>query len=129
MIPFHQYRKKLANSAAFTCALYSRLDTNAIMLSFNTLRSLVVWAQDNELYENSLKKMYNEFTKESKLGGGGLAIQDSLRVTQNCFVELLSINRSIGYQLGFQYIRALCLHLRTIRNNLTKDNIKNIYSW
>ena len=56
-------------------------------------------------------------------------IQDSLRTSQNCFIELLSIDRSIGYQLGFQYIRQLCLHLRTIRNKLTKDALKNIYSW
>jgi hypothetical protein len=44
-----------------------------------------------------MKKLYNEFTHESKVGGGSLLVQDSLRVTQNCIVELLSFNRSIGY--------------------------------
>ena len=88
-----------------------------------------MWSQDSELFETSLKKMYNEFTKESKLGGGGFQVLDGLRVSQNCFVELLNIDRNIGYQVGFQYIRQLCLHLRNIRNNLTKDALKNIYSW
>lgn len=27
------------------------------------------------------------------------------------------------------YIRQLCLHVRNIRNNLTKEGIKNVYSW
>ena len=76
-----------------------------------------------------MKKIYNEFARESKIGGGGYQVQDRLRICQNCIVDLLDFNRSIGYQLGFQYIRQLCLHLRTIRNNLTQDSIKAIYSW
>ena len=71
-IPFSVYRNKLANLSAKICALYSRLNQDSIVLSFDTLRSLIVWAQNTELFENSLKKMYNEFTKESKSGGGGL---------------------------------------------------------
>ena len=86
--------------------------------------------------------MYNEFAKECKTGGGGFAVQNRLRTCQNCFIELLSLDRGIGYQLGFQYLRQLCLHLRTIRNNMvsfssfnnmnvlqTKDAMKSIYSW
>ena len=88
-----------------------------------------MWAQEPALYEATLKRMYNEFFRASKVGGGSYDIQDGLRTSQNCFIELLAIDRSVGYQLGFQYIRQLCLHLRTIRNNLTKDALKNIYSW
>ena len=58
-----------------------------------------------------------------------MQVQERLRICQNCFVELLSFDRSQGYQLGFQYIRQLCLHLRNIRNKLTQDNIKQVYSW
>lgn len=49
----------------------------------------------------TLKRMYNEFTAQSKVGGGGFGILDRLRISQNCFVELLSWNRQVGYQLGF----------------------------
>jgi len=44
-----------------------------------------------------LKRLYNEFTAESKSGGGGFGVYDRLRISQNCFVELLSWNRSVGY--------------------------------
>lgn len=44
-------------------------------------------------------------------------------------MELLTIDRGIAYQLGFQFLRQLCLHLRNIRNNLSKDAVKNVYSW
>jgi len=50
-------------------------------------------------------------------------------MAQNCFVELLGVDLPRAYQLGFMYIRQLCLHLRNIRNNLTKEGIKSIYSW
>lgn len=92
----------------------------------------MIWTKSNKeisLFEFAVKKLYNEFTKESKVGGGGFAVQDGLRIAQNCFVELLGIDLSASYSLGFLYIRQLCLHLRNIRNNLTKDAIKNIYSW
>lgn len=100
-----------------------------MILAFNTLRSCIMWAQDATLYEATLKRMYNEFFRASKVGGGSYDVQDALRTSQNCFIELLAIDRAIGYQLGFQYIRQLCVHLRTIRNSLTKDALKNIYSW
>jgi len=45
--------------------------------------------------------MYNEFARESKIGGGGNSVQERLRICQNCFVELLSFDRAMGYQLGF----------------------------
>ena len=49
--------------------------------------------------------MYNEFTKESKQGGGGFQVQDRLRISQNCFVQLLGLDLPQAYQLGFLYIR------------------------
>lgn len=39
------------------------------------------------------------------------------------------MDRSQGYQLGFQYIRLLCLHLRNIRNKNSAEAIKSIYGW
>jgi len=85
--------------------------------------------KDSSLFEFTIKRMYNEFTKESRSGGGGFQVQDRLRVSQNCFVQILGLDLPMAYQLGFLYIRQLCLHIRNIRNNLTKDGIKNVYSW
>lgn len=96
-LPFKVYTKKLANNCAKVTVLYSQVQPNAIILGFNTLRSLVMWAQDAALYESTLKRMYNEFFRASKVGGGSYDIQDGLRTSQNCFIELLAVDRSIGY--------------------------------
>ena len=104
-IPFKVYSKKLANSCAKVSVAYSKLEEPVILLGFNTLRSLITWSQDDQLFEATLKRMYNEFARECKSGGGGFAVQNRLRICQNCFIELLNTDRSIGYQLGFQYIR------------------------
>ena len=60
-LPFRVYTKKLANNCAKVAVLYSQVQPNAIILAFNTLRSLVMWTQDAALYEATLKRMYNEF--------------------------------------------------------------------
>lgn len=111
------------------------------MLAFNSLYKLVsclLFASKEADLENSktaiifemaVKKMYLEFTRESKSGGGGHQVQDSLRIAQNCQVELLALDLQQSYQFGYLYIRQLCLHLRNIRNNMNQDAIKGIYSW
>ena len=35
-------------------------------------------------------------------------------------MELLGLNLTSAYQIGFLYLRSLCLHLREIRNNLVR---------
>ena len=66
-----------------------------------------------------MKKFYNEFGRECKIGGGNMLVQERLRICQDNFVELLESNKSLAFQLGLVYVRQLSLHLRTIRNNLT----------
>jgi len=76
------------------------MNQTAILLAFNALRLSVIYTTKKDrtsLFEMAIKKMYNEFTKESKFGGGGLNVQDNLRICQNCFVELLNVNHIIGY--------------------------------
>ena len=101
ILPFKVYTKKLAIICARTVAMYSKVDKAAMVMAFNSLRTLIHWAGDKTLFESVMKKFYNEFARESKVGGGGLLVQDRMRISQNCFVELLDFNRSIGYQLGF----------------------------
>lgn len=117
------------------------MQETAQILAFQALRSVLVLytpnnlaadktqKKDTTLFEFAVKRMYNDFTKESKSGGGGFQVQDRVRVSQNCFTQILGLDLVTSYQLGFLYIRQLCLHIRNIRNNLTKDGIKNIYSW
>ena len=69
------------------------------------MTSYLTTTEDHSFFENSLKKMYLEFTRESKVGGGGHLVQTTLRIAQNCFVEYLKIDLANAYQLGFLYIR------------------------
>lgn len=137
-LPYGLYRKKLAANCARICVMYSRMEETSQILAFQIVRSLLLYfsqsgsapeKRDNSLFEFTVKRMYNEFTKESRQGGGGFQVQDRVRVAQNCFVNILGTDLPSAYQLGFLYIRALCLHIRNIRNSLTKDGIKNVYSW
>lgn len=97
VLPHKTYVKKLANACAKISATYSRVEKAGIILGFNTLTHLVRWSENKSLLETAMKKMYNEFARESKIGGGGMQVHERLRICQNCFVELLSFDRSLGY--------------------------------
>ena len=97
VLPHKTYTKKLANLCARISVAYSRIERNAILLSFNTLNTLIRWADNKTLFETVMNKMYNEFARESKIGGGGLQVHERLRICQNCFVELLNYDTTLGY--------------------------------
>lgn len=50
------------------------------MLAHQVLRALLLLHKDKELFEFTVKRVYNEFTRESRSGGGGFQVQDRLRV-------------------------------------------------
>jgi len=81
ILPFKTYVKKLGNFTARITAMYSRVDKESIVLGFNTLRQVVRWSKDTTLFETVMKKMYNEFARECKIGGGGLQVQEKLRIS------------------------------------------------
>jgi len=91
----------------------NKLDKASTVLAFNILLHLFpkkALAQDesNEihaLFELTLKKMHNEFTRVSKFGGGSLKIMDKLTISQNCFLEMLAMQPKTAYKLGFLFIR------------------------
>ena len=50
---------------------------------------------------------------------------DSVQFMRNCYIELIGINLSIGYQITFAQIRKLCLDLRgLIKQSLVKMNVE-----
>lgn len=81
ILPQKTYVKKMATVCARITVTYSRIEKNAIMLSFNALKHLVSWYESPTLFETVMKKMYNEFARESKIGGGGLLVQERLRIS------------------------------------------------
>ena len=104
-LPFKVYSKKLATGLSSVLMRYSKAEATSQVLVFNTLFHLVKYLDKPEFFEMTVKKMYVEFAKESKSGGGGHSVQNTLRTAQNCFVEMLSLNLSASYSLGFVHIR------------------------
>jgi len=114
VMTYHNYHKKLALSLAGLVMDYtSSLDKPSMVLAFITLKALFPKKRNNaeetesmkNLYENTVKRMYNEFARVSKFGGGAINVQDKLTICQNCFVEMISTQRKVAYKLGFLYIR------------------------
>jgi nucleolar complex protein 2 len=129
-IPFPTYFKKLTSLLSKICVDYSLASEECQALALNGLRAALIWTKsDSSLFEYATKKMYNEYAKHSKQGGGGFNVWSNSRMAMNCMVEILRINPTSSYQIGFLYIRQLCLHLRNVRNNMTKDSLKAVYSW
>lgn len=52
-----------------------------------------------------------------------------LNFQKNSAAELFSLNPSLGYTIGFEFIRQLAIHLRGSVNNPTKDSYKAVYNW
>jgi hypothetical protein len=72
ILPHKTYAKKLGNICARISVNYSRIEKSAIILAFNALKHLNMWLANKTFFETIMKKMYNEFTRESKIGGGGI---------------------------------------------------------
>lgn len=56
------------------CMQYSKIDSTSQILIFDALHHMIRYltsSADHTFFDNSIKKMYIEFTKESKIGGGG----------------------------------------------------------
>jgi len=104
-LPYGLYRKKLAANLSRVCVLYSKMDEANQVLAFQALRSLLMFytqsttdkKETGALFELAVKRMYMEFTKESKTGGGGFQVQDRIRVAQNCFVGILGLDLPQAY--------------------------------
>jgi len=99
-LPFRIYARKLSNNMAQLCMQYSKIDSTSQVLIFNALFHMIKYLtkpDDHTFFENAIKKMYLEFTKESKIGGGGHVVQNTLRTAQNCLVEMLQLDLVHSY--------------------------------
>jgi len=88
-LPFSIYRRKLALNCAKAIAAYSKMDKQGggQALALQTLKYLLICDKkstegqtSSDLYDFTIKKLYNEFAKESKVGGGGFQVQNNLRM-------------------------------------------------
>ncbi|CCF59235.1 hypothetical protein KAFR_0G02010 [Kazachstania africana CBS 2517] len=87
------------------------------------------------LLEVVLKTTYSTFIKSCRKTN--IRSMPLINFQKNSAAELFGIDENLGYQVGFEYIRQLAIHLRNTMNATTKNNGKTnpqeaykiIYNW
>lgn len=74
-----------------------------------------------------LKLTYSTFIKKCR--HTNIHTMPMINFQKNSAAELYSIDSNLGYQVGFEFIRQLAIHLRSSVNNPTKESYKTIYNW
>lgn len=73
-----------------------------------------------------LKLTYSSFIKSCRKTN--VHTMPMINFQKNSAAELFGIDETLSYQIGFDYVRQLAIHLRNSINN-TKDGYKTIYNW
>lgn len=76
--------------------------------------------------ESILKQTYSTFIKNCRQTN--VHTMPMINFQKNSAAELFGIDQTLSYQIGFDYVRQLAIHLRNSINN-TKDGYKTIYNW
>lgn len=87
------------------------------------------------MLESVLKTTYSTFIKSCRQTN--MRTMPLINFQKNSAAELFSIDETLGYQIGFEYIRQLAIHLRNTMNATTKktartnpaDAYKIVYNW
>lgn len=74
-----------------------------------------------------LKSTYSSFVKQCRQTN--IHTMPMINFQKNSSAELFGIDDTLSYQIGFEYIRQLAIHLRSSINNPTKDSYKTVYNW
>jgi nucleolar complex protein 2 len=94
--------------------------------AFLVLRRLLV-ISDPSIREAVLKQAYQGLVK----GARNTTVHSiqGINLMKNTASELWGIDSTVGYTIGFGFIRQLAIHLRTSITNKTKDSYKTVYNW
>jgi nucleolar complex protein 2 len=94
--------------------------------AFLVLRRLLV-ISDPSIREAVLKQAYQGLVK----GARNTTVHSiqGINLMKNTASELWGIDSTVGYTVGFGFIRQLAIHLRTSITNKTKDSYKSVYNW
>lgn len=81
-----------------------------------------------------LRSTYSSFLKNCRKTN--VHTMDLINFSKNSAVELFGINEELSYQVGFEFVRQLAVHLRStitstsnVSATLGKDAYKSIYNW
>lgn len=83
----------------------------------------------SSLLETVLKLTYSSFLQNCRKTN--VYNMPMINVCKNSAAELFGIDEKISYQIGYEYIRQLAIHLRNSMNATSnaKDGYKTVYNW
>lgn len=124
LISFRKLLKAVVNAVVGIWSSSSSLETQI---------SAFAWMNNSckeypkSVLEIILRSTYSNFLKNCSKTN--VHTTPLLNFQKNSAAELFILNPTLGYQIGFEYIRQLAIHLRSSVNAPTKDSYKAIYNW
>lgn len=81
------------------------------------------------ILENVLKSLYSSLLQNCR--HTNIYSMPAINFCKNSATELFGIDETISYQVGFEYVRQLAVHLRNSMNQTSnaKEGFKLIYNW
>jgi nucleolar complex protein 2 len=122
-ISLRRILKEILSAAVTVWATTSDVETQIASFAFlnNAAREFTKSSLDM-----ILKQTYSTFIKNCRQTN--VHTMPMINFQKNSAAELFSIDQTLSYQIGFDYVRQLAIHLRNSINN-TKDGYKTIYNW
>jgi nucleolar complex protein 2 len=122
------FKKIVRELIKIVSAVWADIANNEVtrLSAFLVLRRLLV-ISDPSIREAVLKQAYQGLIK----GARSTTVHSiqGINLMKNTASELWGIDSTVGYTIGFGFIRQLAIHLRTSITNKTKDSYKTVYNW
>lgn len=116
--------KRFIEMAANVWSQAKEFDTQVAAFAF---LNNVTREYPKSLLEITLNSLYSSFIKNCRRTN--IHTKASINFQKNSMSGLFGIDANTGYQIGFENIRQLAIHLRGSVNNPTKDSYKTVYNW
>ncbi|CDK29965.1 unnamed protein product [Kuraishia capsulata CBS 1993] len=128
LLPFYISRRKLLKQM-LVAVINVWSSTNDVDTQIATFAFINNTAHEfpKATLEICLKTTYSTFVKRCRVTN--VHTLPMINFQKNSAVELFKIDHTLSYQIGFEYIRQLAIHLKTCLNNATEANQKLVYNW
>lgn len=121
LLSYRRILKELIKSIVGVWSTTRELETQIASFAFliNTTKEF-----KKSMLETTLKTTYSTFIKSCRKTN--MRSMPLINFQKNSAAELFGIDEVLGYQVGFEYIRQLAIHLRNTMNATTKNPVKLI---
>lgn len=130
VLPFYiSQRKVLKHILVAATELWSSSPKIDIQIASFAFLNNAVKEYPSSLLEIVLRSTYASFLKNSRMTN--IHTMPQLNFCKNSVAELFGLNESLSYQIGFEYIRQLAIHLRNSisATSKAKEGYKTVYNW